>query len=157
MTFVRLVVKVAHVEYKLLPIPLFEGKYSITTDGRIYSHERLASDGRFIHGGWLKVHKDKDGYNRVCLSLGSRKNQKLFRVCRLVASTYLIPDITKPVVNHLNGIKDDDRVENLEWCTVQDNTQHAWNMGLCKPYDRKQVYKREGIIAANKRRKKSGI
>jgi hypothetical protein len=145
------------VEYNLLPIPLLEGKYSITSDGRIYSHERFGSDGRFISGCWLKPSYDRDGYKRVSLSFGGRKNQKNFRVCRLVASTYLIPANDKPVVNHINGIKDDDRVENLEWVTVQYNTQHAWKTGLCKPYDRKLPYNREGIVQSNKTRRKCGI
>lgn len=144
-------------ESNLLPIPLLEGKYSITSDGHIYSHERVGSDGRFIPAKWLKPTYDKNGYRRVSLSFGGRKNQKNFRVCRLVASTYLIPDNTKPVVNHINGIKDDDRVENLEWTTVKDNTQHAWSMGLCKPYDRAQPYNRQGIIDSNKRRAREGV
>ena len=138
-------------------IPLFEGKYSITVDGRVYSHERRANDGRLIHGRWLKPVIDKDGYKRVTLYLGGRGTQKQFRVCRLVASTYLIPDSTKPYVNHKNGIKSDDWYGNLEWVTAQENTQHAWNIGLCKPYDRKQPYNKEGIINSNKRRKVCGL
>ncbi len=135
-----------------MPIPLLEGKYSITPYGDVYSHERFGSDGRFVSGCWIKPCIGNDGYKKVTLSLGGRKNQKTFRICRLVASTYLISDIEKPVVNHLNGIKTDDRVENLEWTTVKENTRHAWALGLCKPYDRNLPYNKEGIIQANKRR-----
>lgn len=155
--FVLLVERVVLVEYNMLYIPTLEGKYSITTDGRVYSHERRGSDGRLVVGRWIKPSIDKDGYKRVTLSYAGRGTQKAFRVCRLVASTYLIPSNDKPVVNHINGIKSDDRVENLEWVTVQENTQHAWSLGLCKPYDRKGDYNRNGIIESNKRRDKRGI
>lgn len=144
-------------ESNLLFIPTLEGKYSITTDGRIYSHERIGSDGRFVPGRWIKPSSDKDGYKRVTLCYSGRGTQKSFRVCRLVASTYLTPDITKPFVNHINGVKWDDRVENLEWVSAKENTQHAWKLGLCKPYDRKEDYHREGIVESNKRRSKCGI
>lgn len=141
----------------MLYIPTLEGKYSIPTDGRVYSHERRGSDGRLVTGRWIKPSLDKDGYKRVTLCYSGRGTQKAFRVCRLVASTYLIPSNDKPFVNHINGIKSDDRVENLEWVTAQENTQHAWSLGLCKPYNRKEDYHREGIIESNKRRRKGGL
>lgn len=155
--FVLLVERVVLVACNMLYIPLYEGKYSITVDGRVYSHERRANDGRLVLGKWLKPSIDKDGYKRVTLYSGGRGTQKLYRICRLVASTYLIPVEGKSVVNHINGIKSDDWYGNLEWVTVQENTKHAWSLGLCKPYDRKGDYNRNGIIESNKRRRKSGI
>ena len=136
----------------MLPIPLYEGKYSITVDGRVFSEPRKANDGRIVHGKWLTPSYDKDGYKRVTLYSGGRGSQKLYRVCRLVASTYLLPEPDKPVVNHLNGIKTDDWYGNLEWTTTKENTRHAWKNGLCKPYDRSKPYNRQGIIDSNKRR-----
>ena len=75
---------------------------------------------------FLKQCNDKDGYKLVSLY------GKTFRVHRLIAKAF-IPNVeNKAVVNHLNGIKYDNSVENLEWCTNSENDLHAFKMGLRK-------------------------
>lgn len=105
-------------------------------------------------GKEIKGYPDKDGYLKISLTV-SRKEVYTRRRSRLVAMAWLPNPDNLPVVNHKNGIKDDDRVSNLEWCTASYNTQHGWDTGLIKPYDRSQPYNRQGIIDSNKRRSKS--
>ena len=70
-----------------------------------------------------KLKTDRYGYKQVGLWKDGRA--KWFSVHRLVA-TYFIPNpYNKPQVNHINEIKDDNRVENLEWCTASENINYG--------------------------------
>ena len=69
----------------------------------------------------LKQWLDKDGYKIVALS-----NRKIYRAHRLIASTFIENPEGKPVVNHINHIKQDNRVENLEWVTYSENSKHSY-------------------------------
>lgn len=68
---------------------------------------------------------DKDGYKRVSLQTKEGK-RKSYRVNRLVALTFIPNPNNFPIVNHINGIKDDNRVNNLEWCTISYNTLQGY-------------------------------
>lgn len=98
-------------------------------------NERFESDIegniRTFHRGWNrfikpKIKEDKDGY--LIFSARNREGiSTTYRVHRVVASAW-IPNIeNKPTVNHKNGDKKDNRVENLEWATISENTQHAYD------------------------------
>ena len=66
-----------------------------------------------------------------CVSLWQEGRNGVFSVHRLVAMTFIPGDISLSV-NHINGKKDDNRVENLEWCTLSDNSKHQWRTGLAE-------------------------
>ena len=96
--------------------------YIITDTGDVYSCN-------YMHTGKvhkLATHTDKDGYLRCLLYSNGRR--KLYGIHRLVAEAFIQNPDNKPVINHKNGIKTDNRVKNLEFCTVSENTKHAFDV-----------------------------
>ena len=81
----------------------------------------------------IKVQVDKDGYLVVQLCKNSKP--KKFKMHRLVAMAFIPNPENKPQVNHINGIKFDNSIENLEWVTQSENMKHAYKLGLQKPND----------------------
>lgn len=125
--------------------------YWITFTGKLYSVKRPKSYSR-----WVKSVVDRHGYRRTSLWIGGKKVNRLIH--RLVAEAFIPNPDNKPCVNHKDGDKMNNHKDNLEWCTVKENTTHAWETGLCTAYDRSKPYNRQGIIDSNKRRKRtSGV
>ncbi len=109
----------------------FEEYYKISNTGRIIRKERYAKWGNrdsytYIKEKELKYTHDKDGYLKTSFRINGEKFYK--RVHILVAQTFIENPNSFPVVNHKNGIKDDNRVDNLEWVTVSYNTRHAFDV-----------------------------
>lgn len=111
------------------PIEGFDGMYEISSKGRLRSWKGVNQCAPKREKPIIRKQAKARGYNWVLLSNLNGKN-KMGRIHRLVASTFLPNPEGKPEVNHKNGIKDDNRVENLEWVTREENMSHAWDIGL---------------------------
>lgn len=102
----------------------FDG-YQVSNMGRIRSVDRtivVGSHKRDFVGLILKTNKDKDGYEGVNLKIGSKSYRK--KIHRLVAEAFIDNPDNYPCIDHINGIRDDNRVENLRWCTVKMNANY---------------------------------
>lgn len=72
------------------------------------------------------------GYHAV--HMYGKEGKKTVNVHRLVATAFIKNPLGKSCINHKNGIKDDNRVENLEWASHSDNLNHAYKTGLRKKH-----------------------
>lgn len=110
----------------------FEGLYEVSNDGKVRSITRDRECGitgvHHYEGRELTLSHDAYGYLQCALS-NCRKTKKA-KVHRLVAEAFISPVEGKTHVNHINGDKTDNRVENLEWCDIAENNRHAYEMGL---------------------------
>lgn len=109
-----------------------EGRYSISRSGVIKTHSwnviRPSKGSFFKKEKLIKQCLNRKGYSMVGLMLYGKQTSIV--VHRLVAIQWLQNPNNKPEVNHINGIKTDNRVENLEWVTTKENCQHASRIGL---------------------------
>lgn len=127
-------------------IPGFNSVYKINNLGIIKSLDRYIyqTDGRgtyrrLIKGKEISIKTDNEGY--LSCHLGRNKT----RVHTLLAKVFIPNPENKPQVNHKNGNKLDNSLENLEWVTHKENCNHAWSIGLCEK-TRNSIKKRSSLI-----------
>ena len=89
-------------------------EYFVTEDGEIFKQNKKISQSKMSRG-----------YLSVSLHLEKGQKGKTFYVHRIVAEVYIENLDQKPIVNHINGNKFDNKVSNLEWSTYQENSHHS--------------------------------
>lgn len=104
-----------------MDIPDTEGKLQVSDLGQVRSG---------LRGEWriLKTQANKKGY--LWLTYTFKREKRRECIHRLVARTFIPRVPGKQHINHINGIKTDNRTVNLEWCTNQENAIHAIKTGL---------------------------
>lgn len=137
------------------PVVGFENEYKVSNYGRVRTNSlfRTSKDGRtyLVKARILKQYKQR-GYLNVTLSKCG--HYKKARVHRLVAAAFIPNPDNKPEVNHIDGNKQNNGVENLEWCTSAENSRHALEHGLSRLIDpetaaqvnRKPVVRDDGVV-----------
>lgn len=106
----------------------YEGLYQVSNMGNVRSLERQTSRGQNRKGKFLTKTISDNGYPKVSLSKDGKATR--FFVHRLVAISFIPNPEHKREVNHINGIKTDNRVCNLEWVSSRENKLHAFETRL---------------------------
>ena len=108
------------------PIAGYEGVYEVSNLGKVKSLKRKvirSGKSMFVHGGILKPNIINGGYEQIKLFKSGKA--KMFLVHRLVAETFLPNPKKLPQVNHIDGNKLNNKLENIEWCTAKENMVHS--------------------------------
>lgn len=107
----------------------------LTYQNCVYDRFEVSNNGKIRNSANKHIYKtviNKNGYEQVCVSLGGKDKKKIFRIHRAVAETFIPNPNNKRAVNHIDGNKSNNYVDNLEWVTDSENMFHAFNTGLAK-------------------------
>lgn len=116
----------------------YEGFYQVSNLGQVRSLCRYVNCGiknnkKVVRKS--KILKGKPNWNNyVQVHLSKYGKSKMLVVHRLVAQAFIPNPLNLPQVNHIDGNKFNNSVENLEWCTAKENINYSWKLGLSKTY-----------------------
>lgn len=116
----------------------YEGLYQVSNLGKIKSLgrtiERIGPNGKKFYRNYpskiIKIALDTKGYYRT--NLAKNGINKTVKIHRIVAEAFIPNTYNKPQINHIDGNKQNNNVNNLEWCTNKENQDHSWRNGLRK-------------------------
>lgn len=128
----------------------YEGYYQVSNHSRLRSLDRVVMWNGFPRkqpGKIMNNRTTRDDY--ITLDLCKEGKPKTFPLHRLIAIAFIPNPENKPEVNHINGIKYDNRIENLEWVTKSENRLHAYKTGLLPHLDKAFSYNkgRTGVLS----------
>lgn len=114
----------------------YEELYQVSNLGNVKRIRFINFRSNYLKNKLLKPIKHKNGY----LVVGLTKNgkTKIKAIHRLVAQTFIDNPKNKKYVNHIDGNKQNNKVDNLEWCTPSENQKHAYKLGLQKVSERQR-------------------
>lgn len=122
---------------KWVDIKEFKGVYMVSNLGRVKSLDRYINQGghsRYVKGKVLSLNKTNGkGYKVVSLQNGTDLKPKNYYIHILVAKHFIYNKYNKSTVNHIDGDKNNNCVENLEWATQSEQMKHAYKLGLNSP------------------------
>ena len=117
-----------------LPVVGYEGLYEVSNLGRIKSlRKKIMNNGVLSERKEIILAKRKDGSGYPQVYLYNNNHKISIKVHKIVYETYIGSIDKKLQINHLNGIKDDNRIENLEQITAKENVNHSFNVLKRKP------------------------
>jgi hypothetical protein len=130
----------------------YEGLYQVSNIGRIKSVKRYANSKsnklRSVPEKIIKSKINKHGYE--CVQLHDDGARKHITVHRVVALAFITNSCGKPQINHIDGIKTNNSVTNMEWCTNSENMIHAHKLGLVQMPLGEKHYMSKAITQYNK-------
>lgn len=133
------------------PVIGYEGLYDVSNLGRIRSVDRVVQQaGKISHlkGHIMAQSVDKDGYLRCSLSKNGKR--KTYPVHRIVLNAFVPNPEGKPHVDHINTIRDDNRVENLRWATQTENNNNQRTIQHLKKTINNDGYQQKRLNALSK-------
>ena len=123
------------------PVKGFEGLYEVSNMGNVRSVDRYVMNGNrycFLKGKPRKPYTNSKGY--LITNLSKNGQVKTYFVHRLVAEAFIPNPNDLPFIDHINTIRDDNRVENLKWCSYKENSNNPLTIEHIISRKNKSVY-----------------